>query len=178
VLNNLTYQKKVQLLLLFAALFAIIAYYMAVKKTFLVYAEYKDANKKMELVENAPQKISQLEAELKKFESIIGTSDSSTKNTRQLILEKTSSYCKENNIVLKEILQPVSTEQNGYNLESNIVILEGGFSKLLNYVYIMEKNKSIGKISSVKFSINQNLLTNNKKLQSTIYIQKINKNKL
>ena len=129
----------------------------------------------MELVENAPQKISKMELELKNLEYMLGTKDTSARNTRQLILEKTASYCQDNNIILREILQPVNIQQTGYNIELNVIILEGGYLKLLNFIYLMEKNKVLGKISSVKFAINKNPLTKEKKLQSTLYIQKINK---
>lgn len=176
MLDNYTYKQKLIFLFIGGLLFAVIAYYAAIKKSVILYRQNKELYKKIEQIESAPRDIKALETELSKLDALIGKNDSTgNMNSRQLLLEKTTNYCQENEVILKEFSQPFIVIRDKYLIETNTLILNGRFSKLLNFVYLLEKTNQSEKVSSVRFSTYKDFITKETILTLAIYVQKIKK---
>lgn len=176
--KNLTYRKKIRFLAIGVVILTFIIYNLSIKKTIILKKECKSFEEKLALVEYAPQKIALLEKELSKIEGIIGKSDTTCIDFQQILLEKTSNYCQENNIILKEFPKQIINEQQDYIIETNIVVLEGGFITLLKFLYLLEQKYNIGKVVSAGYNAFKDIKTKKYKLNLTIYVQNIKKKEL
>lgn len=172
--SNLSQKKKFHILIIAILLLTIVGYNLAIKDTIMLSKECYQLQLKIKSIEIAPKKINLLKSELKKFEVFIQENDSiSIHSLRQKILDITANYCQNNTLTLIEFNQPITVEKNNFIIETNIITLQGGFHKLLLFVFNLEKKYSLGKVSSVKFSIFKDFKKNQDFLHATIYLQNI-----
>jgi len=129
------------------------------------------------LAENAPQKIAEIKNRISEIETRIGSNQSKEVDFQDMLLEKVSSYCKTNGLVLKEFPQTHCFSQQDYLIETNTIIVEGDFIKLLKLVYGLENDFEIGKVVSVKFLTNEDFRSKRLYLSAVIYYQNIKMNR-
>jgi len=165
----------VVLLIVASFLFAIIAYKMAIKKTVVLYNECKTYDNYMAEAQNAPKDIALLEKQLKKVDAILQNNDTSNIKLQYKLLDKASAYCLNNPVILSSYIEPEFYQYQDYDIETNKIVLEGGFHNLLKFIYKLEVEEPIGKVVSVKFEKKKQLRTENNKLFVSIYVQGINK---
>jgi len=131
----------------------------------------------LSMAENAPEKIAGIKNRIAEIETRIGSNQSMEVDFQDLLLEKVSGYCKLNNLVLKEFPQTHSFSQQDYLIETNTIVVEGGFIKLLKLVYSLENDFEIGKVVSVKFSTKEDFRSKQLCLSAIIYYQNIKMNR-
>jgi hypothetical protein len=173
--KKFTYKQIYRLLPVLLFVFIIIAYRLSVSKTIDAWKLTNDLSEKVSTLDDAPAKIQQLREQIGVFDNLIGSSAKDSMETHQRILEKTGSFSSENNIVLVNFADPLIIDKETYSLETNIVIVEGGFQKLVQYVYNLENNWKPGKVVSTRFFIIKDMKTQEKKLYANVYIQKVKK---
>lgn len=173
MLKGLTYRKKNQLLIVVSLMMAYLIYVFAIKKTIGAYNEYTLAEKQMELLVNAPIMSAQLEKKLFNINSKIGHQNTIDQNAEQALLELITNYCQENHVVLRAFPETTVARQRDLFVETNMFIIEGGFSSLLNLVYELEQKSKLGKIVSVRYQLKKDLRTKDMSLIATIYLQNI-----
>lgn len=171
--KNLSYKKRNKYLLAVVILFMFISYQLAFKKTFNLISETSELENRAKAASDAPVKAEELQYQLKKIESIIGKNDIASDNIQQLILSLVSSFCTKNNLVLQEFPKTKSYTENDIQVETNNIVIEGDFIKLLLLLNMLEQNKDVGRISSSRFQAKKNLKTKKIELTLTIYIQNI-----
>jgi len=172
-LTDLTYKKKNGLLLAGSICFFIIVYFMAIKKTVILYNECSKLTNQEQLGANAPQKIALLEKQLISIENIIGNQVNPEIDNQQLLLEFLTNYCEKQNITLKEFPKPIVAGDKDFIVETNIFVVEGNFIKLLNLIYSLEQKQKIGNIASIHFKTKKNYKTKRMALTVTVYLQNI-----
>lgn len=175
MLKRLSQKYRFYLLITGSFLFLIIAWKLALTRTFTLKKQCNNIEQQLIAIENAPQQIADYQVRLKMIESRIGSNISSDKNINQLLLEKVSHYCKTNYIKFYELPQAHTIINNEYIIETNKVVLEGSFIKLLKLFYQLEIEKRYGKIISANFESVKNLKTNRIQLYLTVYLQNIRK---
>ena len=149
---------------------------MAIRDTIQLKSLCRDLEQKLTMVESAPKKIAQLKTMLNKLEGLIGKADSvESLNLRHRILSFTSEFCDRNRVVLREFNQPIVIDKHNYLIETNIVVLQGGFHNLLKFGYALEREYSLGKVVSVKYHIFRDFKKREDFLLATIYLQNIKK---
>jgi hypothetical protein len=94
-------------------------------------------------------------------------------NNQQLILSLVSSFCAKNNLVLQELPKTKSYSENDILVETNYLVIEGDFIRLLRLLNMLEQNKDAGRVSSSRFQAKKNLKSKKIELTLTIYIQNI-----
>ncbi|MCD4664837.1 MAG: hypothetical protein K8R68_06155 [Bacteroidales bacterium] len=154
---------------------AFIIYFLAIKKTIVRKTLCNDLQEQLLVVENAPEQMTSIRTELKKVESVIGKESKSGVNFRQMVLEKTSHYCEQYGILIKDIPEPIVMERNDYEIMTHTITLQGGFHDLIKFLFELEKYWSLGNISSAKFHTEKKIRTKQNYLYISIYLQNVRK---
>ena len=173
MLQRLKYKHRFYLLIIGFVFFLIISWKLALKNIFVLNNECKTINEQLLAAENAPEQILKYQKQLQIIESRIGKNITLNKNINQLLLEKVSRYCKKNNIRFYELPQAHTIQDDIFIIETNKVVLEGSYTKLLKLLYQLETEKCYGKIISANFESEIDLRTNRIQLYLTIYLQNI-----
>ena len=150
-------------------------YTVALKKTILVRQEYKALEKQLQLAKDAPLKAARLEKQLAELSHFPGDKQKTEINVQQNLLGVISNYCQSNNIVLREFPKTVHAEEKDLQIETNVFVIEGGFSRLLQFVYLLEQKDKIGRIASVQFQTKKDYKTKSLSLTAMIYVQSLKK---
>lgn len=175
MIQRLSHKHRFYLLLTGALVFLLISWKLAIKKTVVLKNQVKTIQEQLLAAENAPQKIATYTSKLQLVESKIGNSISLDKNINQALLEKVSDYCKQNNIKFYELPKAHTINDGPFIIETNKVVLEGNYIKLLKLLYQLETEKRYGKIISAGFESIKDLRTSRTQLYLTVYLQNIRK---
>lgn len=174
MLSSLTYKRKFQLLLLFAALFGVLVYQTALSKTILLYRQNKALDVHLKDAEAAPGRFKQLHAKLKAIDQVVQQSQyDSTQNMHDYLLGILSSYSKQNNIFIKSFPETAFYRQGDFEIQTNIFVLQGDFIKLLQLVYQLEQKQHLRKVSSVQFQSTKDMDAGKTILTATVYLQTV-----
>ena len=171
----MTYKKKNQLLIAVAILLVLVIYNFAIKKTLQAKSDCSVAEEQITLAANAPAMASQLEKELMLMDAKIGSDSLKGKNSVQELLELITNYCQMNQLVLREFPETTALEQEKLTVETNMFIVEGSFSSLVNLVYILEQKSKLGKVASAHYQLKKDLKSKDMVLTATIYLQNVKK---
>lgn len=172
MLTRLTYKYKFFVLIVFIMLASILIYRMAISKTIDKYGQCNKLKIDLEMINDAPQRIANIQIKLKRIENVIGSIDPTIQN-QEAIFELVSNYCNQNHATLIEISNPVLTEKGDFLIETHRIELEGSFIKLNRFIYLLEQKYNIGHVVSVRFQTKQNRKTKRVRLHATVYIQNI-----
>ncbi len=164
------------MLLIAAILFAVIIYSFAIKKTVLLYKEYSNLETQLKLAEDAPVRAIALEQKLAEMDHLLGDRQKEDANVQQTLLGVITNYCQNNNAILREFPKTIHAEEKDFLMETNVFVIEGGFSKLLRFVYLLEQKNKIGRIASLQFQTKRDYKTKSLSLTAMIYVQSIKKN--
>jgi hypothetical protein len=175
MLEQLTYKKKNKLLILVAVLLFFIVYGFGIKKTIVAYRNYTDAEKQIQLGANAPVMAAELENQLMQMDAKIGTQNKTGQNTEQELLEVLTNYCQTNHAVLREFPESTTAAEDKLLVETNLFVVAGNFSTLINLVYLLEQKAKLGKVGSVHYQLKKDIKSKEMVLTATIYLQNIKK---
>lgn len=170
--QNLNYQRKFQLLILFSVALGIAVYQLALSKTINLYHQNSLLNIQLADAENAPDRLEVLKKSLYHLDQITKNNHpDSIQNNHDLLLSSVSEYCKEKGLILKNFPETSIYKLGDYEVETNSFTVQGGFLNLLKLIYKLEQEVRVGNISSVMFqsakdSENQKLI-----LTATVYLQ-------
>lgn len=173
MLKNLSYKKKNKLLIAVALLIFYLVYALAIKKTIASYDEYNKAENQIELAINAPKMAAQLENQLLQMDSKIGKQNKNGQNTEQALLELITNYCQNNHSILREFPETTMAQRGNLFIETNLFVIEGNFSSLINLVYLLEQKNKLGKIASVRYQLKKDFKTKEMALTAAIYLQNV-----
>lgn len=173
MLSQLTYKRKNQLLIAVTLLTAYLMYSLAIKKTVLAFTQYNSSKDQIALAVNAPLKAKLLEQELTQINEKIGNQNINGRNTEQALLDLITHYCQNHNLNLREFPQAQLAKQDDLFIETNQFVVEGGFSSLLNMVYLLEQKQKLGKIAGVRYQLKKDIQTKEMALTATVYLQNI-----
>ncbi len=134
-----------------------------------------DLEQTVQDAENAPMRMAVLKKELKNIEGVLGDTEGEYTDFQQMLLERVSGYCQTNKLVLKEFPQPISKIENDYEVQTNIVVVEGPYDKLLDLLHTLEQRDRMGKVAGVEFRTEKELRTKRLKLTAAIYLQNVKK---
>ena len=165
-----TYQNKFKLLLGFLALLLLIIYLLNFKKTIELVKSNK--NKKTEYQEtiNTPMQLKSFESRLESLNQFLGSSFECSELPEKII-EFTNSVPKYN-VSLIDIQQKSDQTNENMTVCDFSIILTGSYINLLKYIYELETEQKIGRITSADFKTETDR-NKRKRLLVEIYIQNI-----
>jgi hypothetical protein len=173
--KSLTYKTKNKLLIVVFFLLAFTAYHLAIKRTFIAYHVYTNAKEKVLLASNAPIMAARLQKELLQMDAKIGSKNKNGEDYEQELLEVITNYCQKNGAVLREFPRNVTSDKGDLQIETNLFVVQGDFSTLLNLVYLLEQEKNIGRVASVLYQLQKDVRSKEMALTATIYLQNVKK---
>ena len=174
-LKNLSYRNRLRLLLPALVLGGLLIYYMAVKKTILLIRECREVRANLTQAGDAPRRSASLNLEIKELKQFFRSDADNQQMLRHELLEFVTIYCQQNHLILREFPRPMEFKKDNLIIETNLIVVEGGFIKLLDMAYQIEQKKKIGKLSSICFQSRPDLRTQGLALSATLYIQSIKK---
>ena len=171
--KDLTYKKKALYLLITAIVALFIVYKMAIKETVTKKRNYKEIKAEIEKAENAPSIIAGLNKRIEAYNKLLGEQNQQELSVRDLLLNYGTQYCHDTRAILKNFPEPHIYKSSNYEIETNTMVVQGGFIELLKMLYALETNNNFGRIQSVIFQTEMNIRTKQKVLISKLYLQNI-----
>jgi hypothetical protein len=171
--KNLTYKQKNRYLLIASILFLLFAYNFVIRKTVDLYFVNQSLHTKITDGLNAPERKRDLENRLDQFNNSLNKYLTDSISKRENILSIVSEFCHKNQLILKEFPEPILHYDKDFEIETNIVIAEGGYINLLKLVYELEQNQSIARPTSVNFEKKFDHKRKKEVLTLTMYLQNI-----
>lgn len=171
--KNLTYKQKNKYLLVASILFLLFAYNFVIRKTIDLYFVNQSLHTKITEGLNAPERKKNLEGRLEQFNNSLNRYLTDSTRKRENILSLVSEFCHKNQLILKEFPEPIIHYDKDFEIETNIVMVEGGYINLLKLVYELEQNQSIARPTSVNFEKKFDHKRKKDVLTLTMYLQNI-----
>jgi hypothetical protein len=171
--NQLTYKTKIIYLGIAFVMFLFLSFKLAINKTIDLKKQCTEIEKRMDQLKTAPQQMAIIKSKLQVIDSQVGGKRIDQINLEELIIEHISTFCKYNNLVLKEYPGIHQFKQQDYLTETCKVTVEGSFIRLLRLANDIERNFSYGKVSSLNFYLQKNFSTKKNELLMEIYVQNI-----
>lgn len=169
--KKLNYTNKFRLLLVAGLLLIYVAYSFAFKRTIELNTQNKELSKTALQLETAPQKLNELKAKINKLEKNVNAIGN--KSVHELILDTISFHCSNNNLTIRQFPPPIIFNEPDYNVETNIIEIEGSFVNLVKLIFHLEQKVKIGKLVSCDFFIKTDNKTRSNALWCKLYIQNI-----
>lgn len=173
--ERLNYKRKNQLLLAASVLFLLLCYFLAFKGTWALYSEVQELETQIKLANGAPQKVAIMESRLAELDRLPGLKQNADTSIQQELLGVVTEYCQKTGTILREFPKTLVSEEGDYRVETNVFTVEGGFSKLLELVYLLEQKNRLGKIASVQYNSKRDVRTKALSLTASVYLQNIKK---
>jgi hypothetical protein len=151
----------------------ILAYWIAISGTIKIRNELKDLNVKLEEVTSAPENIASLEHNIEIANQKIGQNPSEITDFQKNMLNKISSYCMQNGLILKDFPKLHLIEGTEYQIIIGYAEIEGRFVPLLKLLYQLEMSRSVGRVVSVGFYSIEDRRLKKIRLSMKIYVQNI-----
>ena len=175
--KNITYKKKLVLLVLAILAVFILSYNLAIKETIELYTICDSLETESEKLKNAPEIISELKKKINAVElnaSVISDSGFSFQKHIFGIMERFNST---NPVVLVEVSEVSGYQNSDYCIETHNLKVSGSFIPILKLIYEFEKKSKPGKLVSVHFERVKDNKTGQNQLFCSLFLQKINKGK-
>jgi hypothetical protein len=169
----MSYNKKNIILWCGIGLLLILSYKLALSKTINAIEESKELKLKIALADSLQYKINELNNSIKQVEFIALDKKTGGSEINQNLLSEISKYCQQNDINLREFPESNIIANENYDVMTSHFKVEGRYIGLVKLVNLLEKDKSIGKIISVRFRSFIEIRTKKKILEGTIYVQNI-----
>lgn len=178
MLNNLTHKQRYYLLVAGLVLVSIFVIMNVFRRTYLEYTQHKSLKTQIERAHDAPSQLKTLQKQLQASESILHpTSEKELDSTEvhERILSIVSTYCTAHQTTMIAY-PPFSTFAEGdFAIQTDIVTVQGDFKRLLDLLYLLERQEKPAKIASVKFRTTKNFETKGTELTMSLYLQTFKK---
>lgn len=172
--QDYTYKMKNILMFCVSIIFGIVAYRFAVSKTLMLVNENRNLSARIIKAKDAPSVLLQYKNSLASINSQLGYVGTKDKLSQDKILELIEVFSKSNSTYLKEYSKTILNTDNVYNLETNVIEIEGNYSDIVRLIYEIEFVKNVSKVTAVYFDKQKNVTTKRTSLSATIYLQNIN----
>ena len=173
--KNLTYKKKNQFLAAASLVVLVCFYRFDVNTTVALHRQVNELAGQIEIAKDAPQKVGLMEVKLGQMDLLSGLKHNSDTSIQQELLGVVTGYCQQNAVVLRGFPKTMVSEAEGFRVETNVFTAEGGFTKLLELVYLLEQKNRVGKVASVLYNTKKEVTTRSLSLTAAVYLQNIKK---
>ncbi|MGD1848244.1 MAG: hypothetical protein ACFB10_22860 [Salibacteraceae bacterium] len=168
-----SYKKRNRFLLGAAIGGLLLIWFLALSNTFGLMRQCWDMEERLEIAASLSGGLQDLQMRQERLMAITGEAGAAELDLHQELLERVSSYCVNNRLVLEEFPKPVISQSNDFQVETTIFTVEGRFIPLLRLVHDLEQEWGLGKISGVEFASRKNNRANRKELTVSISFQQV-----
>lgn len=165
------YKKRYQLLLSGAAVFLVIAYWLAFGKTWRLRQEVVQLEQQRSSAGQAWREIEHYEQQLAQLEANQG---SGTFSQNQLF-QTVTAFCQERQLSIQALPESRIYNEQDLNILHNQIQIQGAFIPMVQLIYLLEQEQSLGRVVSVDFGTKRNPRSRQEELCATIHLQNIQK---
>jgi hypothetical protein len=122
-----------------------------------------------------PDKVNAIKSNMSLLNSKIEDSKVEHSGFQNLLLDEISKFCNDHKIIVTTFPESKYYNENEFVVQTVNFSAQGGFHDLLKLVYFLEKERKIGRVSSVDFSNVKDRKSGRMYLQLTMYIQLVSK---
>ncbi|MCB2411158.1 hypothetical protein [Hymenobacter lucidus] len=170
---SLTYKRRNQLLLLGAVVFFVLAYQVSIRPTLRLWQENESQRTMLQQLRNAPQAIRRLQAQKQQNQWLMRSFQVDTTQSEGLALNRLTATCRRYGVTVASLSPSQHTVRNGYSIETRIAKLRGSFHGLVQTVYSLEYVQPIGRLSSVRYALEEDRKQHRSFLYAYLYVQTI-----
>ena len=163
-----SYRQQNIVLLAVSVILLIAVFNLNIKRTWRVYQDFKHNKNQVVLAASAPAEIANLRNKL----SVLRSTNIKPYQ-RELLLEKTTSFCNGHGLLVKSFPEALALENNGASIVTNSIEVEGNYLEMVKLLYHLEEGEKLGSVSSVKFQLAKDRRTRKEVLRSTIFLRNI-----
>jgi hypothetical protein len=156
--ENLTYPKKVYVIVGGFVLFLVLAYNIVFSKTISLFKDTKIKQEKLVWLKEKEKEIPLLQSQMALLDKAYNASDSSS--IRDQLNAFISDFAEQNNCTVTEIPEKSFYSSSELNVQTNKFIIKGNFKNLLRLLHALEKEYNYtAKVVSIKFYSTKDLQT-------------------
>ena len=175
-MDKISYRQRNIYLVFALIMLAIVAYFLAIKKTLVLYQKNKA------LVENiggdqfADDKLKSARSPLSELNNYFDAYTLDSLKKTHDIMSELSSLCRAWRVTLKSFPHSVLSEQSNLQIETLVIETEGNFVDQLQLLYALETKNKLGRVASVTYKSYTDNRRKKTILSLTIYLQNIRSN--
>lgn len=170
-----TFKEKNKLLATGTLLVGLISYWFAFSQTVELYQQNNSLSARLDSAQAAPEQIAKLKTQLAGYEQSVNRFSLTKSDWEQRLLQEITRVCQQQQVKLIQLPPSAIEESNGYSLETRVVKLQGRYKNLVQALHHLETKHTIGRISSVQFSLEEERKTRKTFLFAYVYLQNIEK---
>ncbi|MBL4655820.1 MAG: hypothetical protein JKY33_08360 [Bacteroidia bacterium] len=171
-MKQYSYKQRVIGLSIVFTLMLFLSWSLAVEKTFDLYFDNSSLEKQLTSASLAPQKIATYNQTLDQLDQHLFL-NVDQENRQDDLLECIGRICKDNKLTLLAFPELIVQQVDGYHIETNVIEVEGKYTKLVEMIYKIEQVQKLGRISSVEYELLKDRRTKKEKLIAKIFLQVI-----
>ncbi|MBC7387685.1 MAG: hypothetical protein H7329_00600 [Opitutaceae bacterium] len=126
----------------------------------------------LEKANNAPKQIELLEKKLNDYETKLGFFVVEDNDNQEYLVRLANEFCQQNQLILREVPEHILEQENGLEIITTRITVQGEFRNLLKFLYYFEKSK-ISRIASVKYEKSEDYKTRKTYLAMHLLLQNI-----
>lgn len=172
MLDNLTYRKRNEYLFIIIIIFFILIYPLSISKTVDLVRNNIELKIQLEKANNAPKQIELLEKKLNDYETKLGFFVVEDNDNQEYLVRLANEFCQQNQLILREVPEHILEQENGLEIITTRITVQGEFRNLLKFLYYFEKSK-ISRIASVKYEKSEDYKTRKTYLAMHLLLQNI-----
>ena len=171
--HRLPYRQKNHLLLLLTGAGLLLAYLVAIRPTLALYEANTQQRQALDQLRHAPTQTRQLQSQAAHLTWLLRSFSRDSAHQDGDALNQLTRACRQYRVTLASLSPGERTHLNGYTLETRVAKLRGGFRGLAQVVYALEYRQPVGRLSSVRFALEEDRRQRRSFLYAYLYLQTI-----
>ncbi|MCK5856738.1 MAG: hypothetical protein KAG64_04565 [Bacteroidales bacterium] len=151
----------------------LLSYNYSFSDSIILKNEHINNQHKIQELKNAPIIILNLTKEIAQLDDIINIEDTTSQDSRKRIIDYTESSCKELDLSLIELTEPLIHTQENYIITYNRLVIEGDYFQLVKFIYELETVTTNMIIISIRMYSKKEKISKKTKIYSEIVFQTI-----
>ena len=170
---SLSYGQRNKLLGLVSAFSAVVAYVVSIQPTLDLWTSTNQKTTALGEIQQAPRVMRQLQAQARQYEQVMRSFGNTSTRQEGYALDELTSACQRHRVMLASLSPGERSLRNGYQVETRVAKLRGSFHGLVQVLYELEYQRSIGRLSSVRFALEEDRKQHRNFLFAYLYLQNI-----
>ena len=169
--STLSYKNRLRFLYAIFGVLLLLSWKSAIRPTFELYRQVKNARDEIERAGNAPGRMAKLEMEIQELKK--GNLAPVYDDGKEMLIGFIAQCCSTHNITLFSLSKPDVQEQDGFLLMEYHIMLSGGYHGLLKAIHDFENDYPSGQVQAVSFFVKEDLKEHTRILYAQIVLIQI-----
>ncbi len=171
--NKLSYARRNQVVVAIGILLALSAYGIAIRPTVVLWRQQTELREQTQVVKQFQQQVRQTREKRRQYDSLLLAFSSDTLRQDDYVFNELTRNCRQHGATLSSLTPVNQDDYQGYQIETRIAKLRGPFAALLKVVYNLEYHHPIGRLSSVRWTMEVDRKQRQEHLYAYLYLQNL-----